>query len=54
MNHVYSVNGYPHEVWRGDGLAGAGAGVVRVELDHLSLLLCVTHLHAQYPGDDVR
>ena len=47
------------QVWRGDGLAGAGLGCVRVSVPSmrddgdLSLLLGVTHFHSQYPGDDV-
>ena len=57
-NHVFSVNGWAHQVWRGDGLAGAGLGCVRVTVsrqsgDDLSILLGVTHFHSQYQGDDV-
>ena len=57
-NHVFSVNGWAHQVWRGDGLAGAGLGCVRVSVPRrgeadLSILLGVTHFHSQYPGDDV-
>ena len=48
------MNGYPHQVWRGDGLAGAGAGCVMVNMDGYKILLCVTHFHAKYPGDNVR
>ena len=48
-----------NQVWRGDGLAGAGLGCVRVSVpsmrgkSDLSLILGVTHFHSQYPGDDV-
>ena len=47
------------QVWRGDGLAGAGLGCVLVSVPSirgetdLSVLLGVTHFHSQYPGDDV-
>ena len=54
QNKLYSVNGYPHQVWRGDALAGAGVGCVKVVMDNINIMLCVTHLHAAYPRDDVR
>ena len=47
------MNGYLHQVWRGDALAGAGVGCVKVVMDNTSVMLCVTHMHAAYPGDNV-
>ena len=47
------MNGYLHQVWRGDALAGAGVGCVKVVMDNISVMLCVTHMHAAYPGDNV-
>lgn len=51
IHHTFSVNGYPHQVWRGDGLAGSGVGAVQVTLAEKRLLLCVTHFHAEYYGE---
>jgi len=53
MHHIFSVNGYHHQVWRGDGLAGAGVGAVQVNHAGKNLLLCVTHFHAEYYGEFV-
>jgi len=50
-NKTFSINGFPHQVWRGDGLAGSGLGVAQVTLDKKKLLLCVTHFHAEYYGE---
>ena len=40
-------------MWRGDGLAGSGVGAVHVNHAGKSLLLCVTHFHAEYYGEFV-
>eukprot|EP00092_Neocalanus_flemingeri_P020905 GFUD01022647.1.p1 GENE.GFUD01022647.1~~GFUD01022647.1.p1 ORF type:complete len:367 (+),score=75.01 GFUD01022647.1:390-1490(+) len=51
FNKTFSINGYPHQVWRGDGLAGSGVGAVQVTLEEKKILLCVTHFHAEYSGE---
>jgi len=51
LHHTFSVNGFPHQVWRGDALAGSGVGAVQVYLAEKKILLCVTHFHAEYYGE---
>jgi len=50
FNKTFSINGFPHQVWRGDGLAGAGVGAAQVTLEGKRILVCVTHFHAEYYG----
>jgi len=44
----YKMNGYPHQVWYGDAMANAGLGQVEVQVGELTILLAVTHFHAEY------
>ena len=48
----FGLNGYKHEIWFGDALAGAGIGMVKLMVgtldQHLIVNAYVSHYHAEY------
>ena len=48
----FSLNGYPHNVHHGDWWAGKGVGLVRLEVEGLSIHVFVSHFHAEYNRAD--
>lgn len=48
----FSLNGFKHEVWYGDALAGSGIGLVKLMVgsadDHFIVNAYVSHYHAEY------
>ena len=49
---LFSMNGYKHQIWYGDALAGSGIGMAKVKIGHGSdafwLNVYVSHYHAEY------
>ena len=48
----FSMNGFKHEIWYGDALAGSGIGMAKVkigqDLDAFWVNVFVSHYHAEY------
>ena len=48
----YSLNGYKHQVWYGDALAGSGIGMAKLMVgdlkEHFIINAYVSHYHAEY------
>ena len=48
----FSMNGFKHQVWYGDALAGSGIGMARLKIgfenDVFLLNVYVSHYHAEY------
>ena len=48
----FTLNGFKHQVWYGDALAGSGIGLVKLMIgspqNHLLVNVYVSHYHAEY------
>ena len=52
----YLINSYLHSGFNFNiqkKFVMCGVGCVKVVMDNISVMLCVTHMHAAYPGDNV-
>jgi hypothetical protein len=48
----FTLNGYKHQIWYGDALAGSGIGLAKLMIgtddDHYLVNAYVSHYHAEY------